>query len=138
MTKSSVYFGSILSRMNDSQIDNPAHDNPDGLVGRVSGVSWWQVGSDVYAMSEYKDGHKVDPHNLKWISGSDYGPGLDTAPSFPECNEDCSIRSSLNPAHETYDDDLGKVIDSKYYKKLGVGLKKVFFEKNSAENHLPV
>ena len=68
MTKSSVYFGSILSRMNDSQIDNPAHDNP-GLVDRVSGVSWWQVGSDVYAMSEYKDGHKVDPHNLKWISG---------------------------------------------------------------------
>ena len=117
MTKSSVYFGSILSRMNDSQIDNPAHDNP-GLVDRVSGVSWWQVGSDVYAMSEYKDGHKVDPHNLKWISGSDYGPGLETAPSFPECNENCQIRSSLNPAHETYDDDLGKVLDTKCYNSL--------------------
>ena len=122
MTKSSVYFGSILSRMNDSQIDKHHNDNPNSQVGRVSGVSWWQVGSDVYAMSEYKDGHKVDPHNLKWISYSNFGPGLETAPSFPECNEHCIIRSSLNPAHETYDDDLGKFIDAKYYKQLGEGL----------------
>ena len=60
-------------------------------------------------MSEYKDGHKVNPHNLKWISGSNYGPGLETAPSFPECVENCNIRTSLNPAHETYDDNLGQM-----------------------------
>ena len=64
------------------------------------------------------------------ISGSDYGPGLETAPSFPECDEHCSIRSSLNPAHETYDDDLGKVLDTKYYKKLGVGIEKFTLGKN--------
>ena len=68
---------------------------------------------------------RVTQDNL--ISGSDYGPGLETAPSFPECTEHCSIRSSLNPAHETYDDDLGKVIDTKYYKHYEKGPKKVSF-----------
>ena len=58
------------------------------------------------------------------FSGSDYGPGLETAPSFPECNEHCIIRSSLNPAHETYDDDLGKVLDTKCYNSLRRGLEK--------------
>ena len=75
-------------------------------------ISWWQVGSDVFAMSEYKDGHKVDPHNLQWISGSNYGPGLETAPSFPEC-QNCNIRTSLNPAHETYDTNLGQMCSEK-------------------------
>ena len=37
--------------------------NPDRL-SRVSGVSWWELGNEVYAMTEYKDGQKVDPHNI--------------------------------------------------------------------------
>ena len=60
-------------------------------------------------MSEAKDGHKVDPHNLVHLSSSDYGPGIETAPSFPECHKDCHTWSSLNPAHETYDDNLGLI-----------------------------
>ena len=37
--------------------------NPD-RISRVSGVSWWELGNEVYAMTEYKDGQKVDPHNI--------------------------------------------------------------------------
>ena len=37
--------------------------NPDRLP-RVSGVSWWELGNEVYAMTEYKDGQQVDPHNI--------------------------------------------------------------------------
>ena len=58
-------------------------------------------------MTEWKDGDKVDPHNLIAIGNGDFGKGLDTAPSFPD---DCSrIDQSQNPAHETYDKDLGLV-----------------------------
>ena len=57
-------------------------------------------------MTEWKDGDKVDPHNLIAIGNGDFGRGLDTAPSFPD---GCRIDQSQNPAHETYDKDLGLV-----------------------------
>ena len=57
-------------------------------------------------MTEWKDGDKVDPHNLIAIGNGDFGKGLDTAPSFPD---GCRIDQSQNPAHETYDKDLGLV-----------------------------
>ena len=110
MKQSSVYTGCIFSRMNETAMNLMGSEmGADGRTSRVSGVSWWKVGSEVYAMSEAKDGHKVDPHNLVALSRSDYGPGIETAPSFPECHKDCHTWSSLNPAHETYDDNLGLI-----------------------------
>ena len=37
--------------------------NPE-RISRVSAVSWWELGNEVYAMTEYKDGQQVDPHNI--------------------------------------------------------------------------
>ena len=33
--------------------------NPE-RISRVSAVSWWELGNEVYAMTEYKDGQQVD------------------------------------------------------------------------------
>ena len=36
-------------------------------VGRCNArtyCSWWEIGNEVYAMTEYKDGQQVDPHNI--------------------------------------------------------------------------
>ena len=116
MHESSVYFGTILGRQNDTAKDLMNEEMHAGnRAPRVSAVSWWTVGSKVFAMSEYKDGAQVDPHNLIFLGGSNFGKGLETAPSFPECNENCHISTSLNPAHETYDKDLGLISTTGMY-----------------------
>ena len=41
------------------------------------------------------------------VANSNFGPGLETAPSFPKLCDECSVSHSGNPAHETYDMEMG-------------------------------
>ena len=65
-------------------------------------VSWWQIGNDVLAMSEYPKGFKVDPHNAKAVSPKNQGE-VDFTTNFP------SGGWELNPAHQVVDEELGLI-----------------------------
>ena len=50
-----------------------------------------------------------------FVANSNFGPGLETAPSFPKLCDECSVSHSGNPAHETYDKDLGLISTTGMY-----------------------
>ena len=69
MHESSIYWETILGRQNDTAIDLMVEEMyAPGRPSRVSAVSWWHVGTDVYAMAEWKDGNKVSQFSEELIN----------------------------------------------------------------------
>ena len=52
---------------------------------------------------------------MYYVANSNFGPGLETAPSFPNVCDDCWVTWTGNPAHETYDKDLGLISTTGMY-----------------------
>ena len=52
---------------------------------------------------------------MYYVANSNFGPGLETAPSFPKLCNECSVSHSGNPAHETYDMELGLISTTGMY-----------------------
>lgn len=122
MSKSSVFFPTVYATMNVSQVQKHIGDiypdKPEKVSIRITkmrasnvilfqpasvpAVSWWQIGTDVVAMSEFHEGNQVDPHNIIAIGSESYhiGGASLIGKDFPPPDDDTVHMNDLNPAHQ--------------------------------------
>ena len=96
MRQSSVWWGCTFAQENSTAQDAEREDMSDPARPRdVPPVSWWQVGKDVLAMSEWPSGDRIDVHAVKRLEGFQYQ------------DEDWTEgwRTTTSPAHEQYEQD---------------------------------
>jgi len=102
MNQSSVWWGMVYAKQNLTAMEAERDDMyKPGRPTSIPAVSWWQVGDDVLAMSEWPSGHKVDVHNMVAISNYEYKDD-DWLGGFSDKH---------SPAHEAYDSN-GKIWSS--------------------------
>jgi len=114
MNQSSVWWGTVFAKQNRTAMDRE-HDNmgKPGKPNVVPAVSWWLVGDDVLAMSEWPGGHKVDVHKMEALGGPGYqdndflgGFSNQHSPAHEQYGADGKIWSSA--AVHKYEGDIGK------------------------------
>jgi len=96
MNQSSVWWGCIYADHNLTAQDvEGSNMYAPGKPSGVPAVSWWKVGKEVVAMSEWPSGASVDVHKNKYLAEYDYQDD-DWADGW---------QSIQSPAHEHYMED---------------------------------
>lgn len=97
MRDSSVFWRTTFSEFNQEQVDKHMPDFQKPKLGDIPHVSWWTIGTDVFAMSEYPGPLQVDPHN---------GRHMDTTYNLGSLPDGDAV---FNPAHQAFDESMGLI-----------------------------
>ncbi|XP_045181134.1 carotenoid isomerooxygenase-like [Mercenaria mercenaria] len=100
MNESSLFHTTTLSKLNPTQLDIwSANLSDNSKLEKVHHVSWWQIGDDVIAMSEFPIGVIIDPDEVAhkgYIQYNDDNLGVPNSMQYFTNN---------NPAHEHTEPD---------------------------------